>query len=66
MCVGSIAQGKLRKLTETSDAQIIELTRKVSAMEAQIEQIVQRNGILRESIQTPNSKYSSVMNNLRQ
>ena len=33
-----------------TDAQVIELTRKISAMETEIEQLEQRNGILEESI----------------
>ena len=43
-------------------AQVIELARNISAMEAQIEQFEQRNGILKGFIRTPNSKYASVMN----
>ena len=49
-----------------TDAQAIDLTLKISAMEAQIEQLEQRNGILQESIQTPNSKFASLINYLDQ
>ena len=45
-----------------TDAQVIELTRKISAMEAQIEELEQRNGILEEYMKTSNSKYASVIN----
>ena len=47
-----------------TSAQVIELTHKISAMEAQIEQLEQRNEILTEYIRTPNSKFASVMNYL--
>ena len=36
-----------------TDAQVIELTRKITAMEAQIEELEQRNGILEENLQIP-------------
>ena len=49
-----------------TDAQVIELTRKISAMEAQIEHLEQRNGILDESIQGHNTKFASIMNYLKQ
>ena len=49
-----------------TDTQVIELVRKISAMEAQIEKLEQRNGILEKSTLTPNSKYAPVMNNLKQ
>ena len=44
-----------------TDAQVIELTRKIPAMEAQIEQLEQRNGILERAIQNQNSKFASAM-----
>ena len=37
-----------------TDAQVIKMARKISAMEVQIEQLEQRNGIIRESIKTFN------------
>ena len=43
-----------------TDAKVIELTRKISAMKAQIEQLEQRNGILEGSILALNSKFASV------
>ena len=49
-----------------TDAQVIELAREISAMEAQIEQLKQRNGILEIPIRTPNSKFASAMNHLEQ
>ena len=49
-----------------TDALVIELTRKISAIEAQIEQLEQRNGILCESIKTFNSLFASVVNFLKQ
>ena len=49
-----------------TDAQVIELARKISAMEAQIERIEERNGILEESIQTPNSDFFPAMYHLWQ
>ena len=45
-----------------TDAQVIELTRKISAMVAQITHLEQRNGYIEESILTFNSKFTSVMN----
>ena len=36
-----------------TDAQVNELTRKISAMEAQIEQLEQRNGVLEETFKPP-------------
>ena len=49
-----------------TDAQVVELTRNYSLMEAQVEELEQRNGILEESIQTPNFKVSFVMNFVKQ
>ena len=49
-----------------TDAQVIESTHMISAMEAQLEQLEQRSRILKESIKTPNSKFSSVMIYLKQ
>ena len=49
-----------------TDAQVTELTRKISAMETQIKQLEQRNGILDESIRIPDSKISSAMNYSKQ
>ena len=45
-----------------TDAQVIEFIRKISAMEALIEQLEQRNANLEESLQTPNSKFPSLLN----
>ena len=42
-----------------TDAQVIELARKISALETQIEQLEQRNANLEESLQSPNFKFSS-------
>ena len=42
------------------EALVIELTRKISAMKAKTEKLEQRNGILEESIQNPNSKFASL------
>ena len=39
-----------------NDAQVTELARKISAMEAQIEKLEHRNGILEDSIRSRNSK----------
>ena len=36
-----------------TDAQVNELARKISAMEAQIEQLEQRNGVLEENFKLP-------------
>ena len=47
-----------------TDARITELKRKISAMEAQIEHLEQRNGILKGSIKIPNSKFAFVLNYL--
>ena len=49
-----------------TDAQVIKMARKISAMEVQIEQLEQRNGIIRESIKTFNWKFASAMNHLKQ
>ena len=49
-----------------TDAQVIELSRKISAMEAHIENLEQRNRILEESTRSLNSKFASVMNYLKQ
>ena len=49
-----------------TDAQVIELARKISAVVYQIEQLEQRNGILDGSICTPNSNFASAMGHLKQ
>ena len=49
-----------------TDAQVTELARMIIAMEAQIEQLEQRNASLEESIRTPNSKFASFMGHLKQ
>ena len=49
-----------------TDAQVVELARKTPAMEALIERLEQRNGILEGLIQTPNSKFASFVNSLKQ
>ena len=49
-----------------TDAQVIELARKTSAMEAYIEKLEQRNRILEESTRSLNPKFASVMNYLKQ
>ena len=36
----------------STDAQVIELTRKITAMEAQIEELEQRNGIIKDNFKT--------------
>ena len=46
-----------------TDAQVIKLTRKISAMEAQISELEQGNGILEESIQILNSKLANSNSN---
>ena len=48
-----------------TDAQVIVLARKNFAMEAQIEKLERRSGILEKSIKTINSKFASVMNSLK-
>ena len=47
-----------------TDAQVIELTRKIAAMEAQIEQLEQRNASLGEYIKIPNSNFASAVYHL--
>ena len=49
-----------------TDPKAIELARKISAMEAQIEQLEQRNAILEVSIRTPNSEFASAISTLKQ
>ena len=44
-----------------TDAQVIELTTKISALEAKFEQLEQRNTNLEDSLQGLNSKFSSVL-----
>ena len=48
-----------------TNAQVIELTRKTSAMEDQIVELEFRNGVLEGPIRTPNSIRASAMNHLK-
>ena len=47
-----------------TDAEI-EFTRKISALEAQIEQLEERNANLEESLQSPDSKFSSILTSFK-
>ena len=49
-----------------TDAQVIKLARKISAIEAQIEQLEQRNANLEESLQSLNSNLPSLLNYFNQ
>ena len=49
-----------------TDAQVIDLTRKISALEDQIEEFEERNANLEESLQSSNFKLSSLLTHFKQ